>query len=242
MAESLGFKTLPLGNNYGFGGAIMRALARMDADFVLVCNPDVVVGTESVKALLAAAQRYSDTDIFVPALLRVDGRPFFRFETKVKPASGIKVDAGRILPAGDACVRLISGAVFLVRRKEFLSFGFDPHIFLYFEDDDLALSYWAAKRAIVYVPEAQFLHVGNGSSSPSPALDILKGQSFGWSLGYTMTKHKTGDIRTVLRSARLKYWGALLSGRRGRARYHQALIEGVKRFLRGERAPYLPEQ
>ncbi|MFN3868434.1 MAG: glycosyltransferase [Hyphomicrobiaceae bacterium] len=235
VARALGYRTLPLPANYGYGGAIMRGLKAIETELVLIANPDVRVGRPAVLTLLDAARRYAEADVFVPAIRKPDGAAFFRFESRFEPRA-----TRREIPSGDACIRTLSGAAMLVRRRQFLEHGFDPRIFLYFEDDDIGIAYGRQQRAIVYIPDAVVQHGGDASSARSRATEDLKALSFGWSWGYVMRKHDLGDVATARRSAMLKLVGALMTLRFERARRQRLVIEGLDRFASGAPAPYLP--
>lgn len=225
VAESLGFLVLRLERNIGFGGAIMRGLASLDHDFVFVANPDVKADLSAVSTLLEAAARYPEADVFVPSIRNDDGSLFFRFESQFEPRA-----RHRQPPEGEACIRTISGAALLVRREPFLANGFDAGIFLYFEDDDLSLRYAAARRAIIYVPQAEVGHAANKSSAPSRRTDRLKNLAFGWSWGYVMSKHGMGDVRATRRYLLWRALRAALTLRPARARRHLEVREGLARF------------
>lgn len=235
VAAELGYAMLALDANYGFGTAIMRGLAQIDDELTFIANPDLEIGPDGLAALEAAAARYPECDLFVPAITKADGTPFFRFESRFETRA-----PHRIPPDGECCIRALSGAAMLVRTRSFETHGFDPNIFLYFEDDDLALAYARDKRPIIYVPEAVARHAGNASSTPSAAIERLKNVSFGWSWGYVMEKHGLGKARAALREMRLKHALALASLRFRRARRHAQVAEGLKAYLRGEKAPYSP--
>jgi N-acetylglucosaminyl-diphospho-decaprenol L-rhamnosyltransferase len=235
VAEGLGFRVLALDANHGFGSAIMKGLAALDDELVLVVNPDLSTDEAALEALIDAAQRYPEADLFVPAILKPDGTSFFRFESRFEPRA-----VHREPPEGEACIATMSGAAFLVRRSSFLTHGFDPAIFLYFEDDDLSLSYAAARRPIIYLPQTRVIHAGNVSSVPNRATDRLKNISFGWSWGYVMMKHRCGDPAASARGLILKMLGALLTFRFSRLRRHAETREGLLAFLAGRKAPYSP--
>lgn len=235
VAAALGYRVLALAQNHGYGRAIMHALAHMDADLVFIANPDVRASDDTLAALVDAAQRYPDADLFVPRLLRDDGSEFFRHADRFE--AGVR---DRAIPEGDACIRTLSGAALLVRRASFLTHGFDPNIFLYFEDDDLARGYAKAKRPIVFVAAAQARHAGDSSSAPSREIEALKSLSFGWSLGYVLTKHRLGILRREIAGACVKCAGAVLTLRFGRARRMWLVLRGLMRFASGRPAPALP--
>ena len=237
IAAALGYRVLALARNHGYGRAIMHALAHMDADLVFIANPDVRASDATLAALADAAQRYPDGDLFVPRLLRDDGSEFFRHADRFE--GGVR---DRVIPEGDACIRTLSGAAMLVRRASFLTHGFDPNIFLYFEDDDLARSYATARRPIVFVAAAQAHHAGDSSSKPSREIEALKSLSFGWSLGYVLTKHRLGKLRGEIVAAGVKCTGAILTLRFGRARRMWRVLRGLSRFAAGRPAPALPRE
>ncbi len=235
VAARLGYRVLALEVNYGFGTAIMCGLEQLEDDLVFIANPDLEIAAADLERLVAAAERYPDADLFLPALEKADGSLFFRCESRFEPRA-----RDRQPPQGECCIRTPSGAAMLVRRKSFLAHGFDARIFLYFEDDDLGLSYARDKRAMIYVPQARARHAGNLSSASSPALEARKNISFGWSWGYVMEKHGLGLAAAALQETRRRRLGALLTLRWRRARRHAGVAEGLRRYLRGERAPYLP--
>lgn len=235
-AEALGFRVLRLERNIGFGGAIMRGLSTLEHEFVFIANPDVKAEAGAVSILIDAARRYPEADIFVPAIRNDDGGLFFRYESQFEPRA-----RHRKPPEGEACIRTISGAALLVRRAAFVENGFDPGIFLYFEDDDLSLRYAKAHRPMVYIPRAEVGHAANKSSSPSRRTDRLKNLAFGWSWGYVMHKHGMGDARRTRRYLLWRAFRAALTLRPTRARRHLEIREGMARFLEAKGWPTLAD-
>ncbi|WP_285670108.1 glycosyltransferase family 2 protein, partial [Paralimibaculum aggregatum] len=188
VGAELGYRVIRLPANKGFGRGVMAGLAAVETELALVVNPDVAVDAAAVAALAAAAAEFPDCDLFVPKLVDEDGEVFFRHESSLEPRL-----SRRDVPEGTACIPMISGAAMLVRVRGFLDFGgFDPAIFLYFEDDDLALRYRAARRPIIFVPAARVLHLGDRSSGGDPSASRIKDRSFGWSRAYLMAKHRRG--------------------------------------------------
>jgi N-acetylglucosaminyl-diphospho-decaprenol L-rhamnosyltransferase len=63
------------------------------------------------------------------------------------------------IPTGDACLPFLSGACLLIRRETFLALGgFDPAIFLFYEDDDLCRRMRDAGHSLVHVDAAEARH------------------------------------------------------------------------------------
>ncbi len=236
VARGLGYRVLSLGENQGFGRAVMEGLRAVDTELALVINPDARIDRKGVMALLAAARAHADCDLFVPRLVDADGEVFFRHESSLEPRL-----SRRDVPEGTACIPMISGAAMLIRVRPFLAFGgFDPAIFLYFEDDDLALRYRAARRPIIFVPEAVALHLGDRSSGVDPEANRVKDVSFGWSRAYLMRKHGRGNRAACLAGmlGKLPVYAVSLRGQRLRRQIGR--IRGFMAAMAGRRAPYLP--
>lgn len=233
-AAALGYGVLAMGANAGYARAVNAGLRCANTPFVLIANPDLRLAPGCLKALLAAAKRYRDADIFVPRILKTDGREFFRFETRFEPR--VK---NRRPPAGDACIIAVSGAILLVRREAFLvAGGFDENIFLYFEDDDIGFRYRAARRAIVFVANAECEHLGDKSSAGAPELSTLKSKSLGWSWAYVMSKHGAGHRWAALGkiAAKTAFHTGTLQVRK--AHRDAAILSGFVAAMRGRPAPF----
>ncbi len=238
VAERLGLRVLRMPANFGYGRAIMAGLAQVDSEFALILNPDACVDAAGVAALLEAARRYPGCDLFVPRIVDGDGRETYRVETSFEPRQ-----RDREPPTGEACIPVISGAAMFVRVAPFVAFGgFDPAIFLYFEEDELCFRYRAARRPIVYVPSATVTHLRDSSSSSDGGTSRLKDMSFGWSLAYVMKRHGGGSrwLALVRMAAKLPVY--LVSGRWQRLQRQRGRIAGFVGALRGRSAPFMPDE
>lgn len=235
-ARRLGFDVLRLERNVGFGMGVMAGLEHTDAEFALVLNPDITLRPDTEAELMAAARRWPDCDLFVPRLIGSDGHTFFRYETRFEPRT-----RDRRPPEGDCCIPMISGAAMLVRRERFLAFGgFDPEIFLFFEDDDLAIRYARARRPVIHVHGAVAEHAEGSSSAGDVAASRIKEESFGWSMMYFGAKHfgRSGWRDIVAMSLKLAVYA--VSGRGARVRRQQFRLRGAWAWVRGRRAPFRP--
>jgi GT2 family glycosyltransferase len=178
-----------MGYNSGYSRAINVGLKAISTPLAIITNPDVAFRASDIDALVSASNRYLDAFVFVPRLFRDSGEEHFRFSGKYEPRTSEKP------PQDDACIPMLNGAVLLVRRKEFLEFGgFDNNIFLYFEDDDLAMRMRRAKTPIIFVASSRFKHLGNQSTTPTKKVSALRCQAFGWSWAYFMRKHGIGSL------------------------------------------------
>lgn len=178
---------LPLESNRGYGGGMNAAVASLPAgvEWILISNPDVVLGSGSIDLLVAAGTASPDIGAVGPAIitngeiypsaravpsLRTGighalfaniwiGNPWsraYRNDTETQP---VRRDAG-----------WLSGACLLVRRSAFEEVGgFDPEFFMYFEDVDLGYRLSKAGYRNVYEPAATVTHSGAHSTDAESA-------------------------------------------------------------------------
>lgn len=93
-------------------------------------------------------------------------------------------------PPYDQEMPVLSGAALLVRMADFNSIGgFDPDIFLYYEDDDLSLRLRSSCGPLMFIRKARIVHDGGNSSGSD--LEILRKKSYwvGYSRVYASLKH-----------------------------------------------------
>lgn len=94
-------------------------------------------------------------------------------------------------PEVDCDIPILSGACIFVRREHFERIGgFDPGIFLFHEDDDLALRLRQAGVRLRIASKAVVDHAEGNSSVRSVESGRIKGEAMGRSLVYVMNKHK----------------------------------------------------
>ena len=184
VSKSFGAQYVPLPRNVGYGSAINAAAKGLPAsiEWILVVNPDVVLGVGSVDVLVATLAGDSTIaavgpltttsagDVYpsarsVPSLRTGVGHALFvnlwvgnpwtrayRNDTQSEP---VRRDAG-----------WLSGACVLVRRSAFDKIGgFDEGYFMYFEDVDLGYRLGKAGYRNVYEPDATAIHTGAHSTS-----------------------------------------------------------------------------
>ena len=182
VARANGAGYLPLVANPGYGGAINAAVKCLPAaiEWILVSNPDLVLGAGSVDFLLATGDSNPSIAAVGPAImtnheiypsarsipsLRTGighalfaniwlGNPWTRAYRKDSQYEAIRREAG-----------WLSGACVLVRRSAFESLGgFDETFFMYFEDVDLGYRLGKAGFRNVYEPAAVVEHSGAHST------------------------------------------------------------------------------
>ena len=146
--------------NQGFGATVNDAVARSDADFVLVLNSDTEVDKDFLPLLCAAF--VADPQLAV-----------------ISPASrgSIRYDSDRYMrrPGGHIQAFRFQGYAFLIRRKVFMEMGgFDPEFGRgYFEDTDLGRRLIQRGWCIGVHPDAYIHHKGGGSFGRGRAYRVL---------------------------------------------------------------------
>ncbi len=187
IAQSLGATIVRLEANAGFGTANNAGIVTASTSYVLFLNPDAKLRPGCLEALITAADKHEDALLLVPTLIRADGT---RFE---KWSSPICAPAFKPQENTDETIRDIafaSGAVILARREALVRMGgFDPAIFLYFEDDDLSRRVLDQKGRILHVVDAVADHTGNVSSPASPEMTGMKQWHMAWSERHVRLKH-----------------------------------------------------
>jgi len=176
------------GGNLGYGAAANHGAEGGAEPFILVCNPDIVLGAGSVDRLLEASQRWPRAGALGPAIF-TEGvlYPSARELPVIGHGIGHALLA-RLWPDNpwtrtyrrndlmpvERVAGWLSGACLLLRRKAFEEVGgFDPRYFMYFEDVDLGDRLARHGMVSVYVPTARVDHVG-GTTTRRHSLRMLK--------------------------------------------------------------------
>ncbi len=133
--KAQGLRLLTPGRNLGFGTACNLGAAEVTSDYLLFLNPDARLEPDALTKLLSAAASHPEASALGPMLMSEDGSLGYKRRSFLNRADAAPVDPGpdpRPVPS-------LSGAAMLIRRRAFEAVGgFDPDIFLYYEDDDLA--------------------------------------------------------------------------------------------------------
>lgn len=171
------------GANLGYGGGANRGVAALpdEVGWVVVANPDIEWGADSLDILLDATTRWPDGGSFGPLIREPDGAVYP--SARLLPSLGRGIGhgtLGRVWPANpwtrsyrqsDTAVTertagWLSGSCLLLRRAAFHAVhGFDERYFMYFEDVDLGDRIGRAGWQNVYVPSAEVTHVGGHATS-----------------------------------------------------------------------------
>lgn len=173
--ENLGFAT---GNNVGIG--------KSRGEYLLLLNPDTIVHSGSLDALVKFMDENADVGVCGPKLLNTDG-------TTQPSARGFPTLRGvvhcftimRAIPIFHRCynswmmrdfahdkqtdVDQVMGAALMVRRSIFEALGgMDESFFMYYEEVDLCYRIKQSGWRVVFTPKAVITHRGGQSVGQIP--------------------------------------------------------------------------
>ncbi len=170
----------PENPGYGSGANIGVAALPDECDWVVVCNPDIVVTPDTIEVLLTEAQSHPDVGALGPAISNEDGSLYP--SARALPTLGVGIGhalLGVAWPHNPWTIAYrgdyrgndtresgwLSGSFLLLRREAFVTIGgFDEGYFMFFEDVDLGWRLSEAGYTNMYVPGATAIHQGGHST------------------------------------------------------------------------------
>ena len=215
VARAAGATWSSTGSNVGYGGAANQGAASESATslpYLLVCNPDVELGRDSVARLAQALDADPRVGLAGPKLLNADGSVYPSARTFPDLVSAIGHGLlGSVAPNNRftrryqlldwdhgraARVDWVSGACFLARRDAWAAVGgFDPAYFMYMEDVDLCWRMSQAGWSVAYAPEAEATHLQGVSTNRHPYRMLAAHHRSMWRFAWRTT---TGRRRAAL--------------------------------------------
>jgi len=213
-------------HNLGFGVACNEGASEAKTEFLLFLNPDAMLMPDTLDRLVEAADRYPRASALNPRIAESDGRPYFKRKSYLMPRCEWMP---RGWPEADREVTVLHGAAFFVRRSAFEAVGgFDPEIFLFHEDDDLARRLKAECGPLMFIREPLVQHGGGSSSARTAEIAALKAWHMGHSRVYAARKHRQRLARTrALTQATLQLISPLVVFSRRKRAKQVALLSGV---------------
>jgi GT2 family glycosyltransferase len=166
-------------SNEGYGRACNRALVAASGRWLLLLNADTSLTREALKGMIRFMGEHPDAGLCGPRLNRDDGQaqayafgddPSLWYLLKRKLS---RIALGKPLhnwsETEARSVDWVSGACLLARREAVDQVGgFDPGIFLYFEDNDWCLRMRKAGWRVYHVPGVSVKHVHGRSVCQNP--------------------------------------------------------------------------
>ena len=178
---------IKLDKNFGFGTACNAGAELAQTPLLFFVNPDAQLGESAIETLLDAATCYPERSVFNPRILHANGRLNLRAPSRF---DGRAPGTRAATPDGDIQLSVLSGAAIFIRRTHFSELGgFDPEIFLFFEDDDLSLRLRQNGFGLYHIHNSTVIHSGRASTAPSPALTRFKNYHWMKSYAHVSEKH-----------------------------------------------------
>lgn len=174
--------------NPGFAAAVNRVAKRLDADYILVLNPDCILEPDALAQLKTALENDPHAALAGPAVRDALGRMqratvrrfptpwkslmtasgLWRLGRRLPVFHGVEVDVSSSDAAAQIC-EAVGGACMFLRRDAFAEVGFFDEQYL-MHCEDLDLMYRLAKNGwhCLYVPLAGSVHLQGLSSRSRP--------------------------------------------------------------------------
>ena len=173
--------------NLGFGTASNQGAALAKTTYLMFLNPDTQIQGNAIPTLLSALNDHKKVIAVSPKVTDASGRQHFRHNSLLFPASANKLIYSK--PTENQLVPLLSGPAFLITKSIFDQIGgFDEKIFLYHEDDDLFVRL-GKLGGLMYIHNAEVMHLQGQSSARTPENAALKAYFMGQSRVYVLRKH-----------------------------------------------------
>lgn len=173
-------KVIPLDRNYGFTGGYNRALAKIEADYYVLLNDDVMVGKGWINPVIKLMAKDKNIAVCQPKILSYIDKNKFEYAG----AAGGYIDylgypfcAGRVFDTtendmgqynDEREIFWASDAAMFVRSDVFRELkGLEESFFAHMEEIDFC---WRAKNAgykVMYCPDSTVYHYGGGTLSKS---------------------------------------------------------------------------
>jgi hypothetical protein len=169
--------------NEGFGAGCNRAIARLDARYILLLNPDARVSAETLLRCMCFADEHRDVGIIGCRILLPDGTLdrackrgiptplnalcYFTKLDRLFPSSRVigGYNATYVAENDVADVGAVVGAYMWVRAEVFEQIGtFDETFFMYGEDLDVCFRAGEAGWRVTYLGDCSVYHVKGASS------------------------------------------------------------------------------
>jgi N-acetylglucosaminyl-diphospho-decaprenol L-rhamnosyltransferase len=182
-------RVVEAGGNLGFSRANNLGIAATGGDLVLLLNPDTIVPPGALQALIRGLLA-EDAAVAGPRLVDGDGFPELSFGPPISPWGELvqklrlALYVRRVRPVVRYIDRLsrqagvrawVSGACLLVRRTALEAVGgLDERYFMYTEDVDLCTAVRARGGAVVFVPQAEVVHLRGRSAGRNPDTERLR--------------------------------------------------------------------
>ncbi len=174
-------RLLELSENVGFAAGINAALRNVDAEYVVLLNPDTVVPPRALETMVAFLAGHPRVGAVGPRLISPDGSAqtsYRRFPTLRSVARSLVLRDPVIALAVESPhpVDYVVGACIATRRDVLESVGLlDEGFFLYSEEVEWCWRVWRSGRQVWHLPSAVVTHVSGASAETRDGCEIVRG-------------------------------------------------------------------
>lgn len=184
---------IALDENVGFARANNVGIRATATPYVLLLNPDTVPAPNAIATLVQQLASQPAAAAAGPRLVDAAGVAELSFGWTISPLGELRQKLvgslyRRRLPGVRRAVERwtrtpgrrhwVSGACLLVRRADLEAVGLlDERYFMYTEDVDLCVSLRSRGKAILYLPDAEVVHLGGRSARRNPQTERLRRRS-----------------------------------------------------------------
>jgi GT2 family glycosyltransferase len=186
-------------DNIGLAAGNNAPLGKCQGDYVLILNPDTALRPDTLAQLVTFLDRNPDVGVVGPKNVYEDGTPHSSFHRhwgllhvlvwRVLPFRFTRSLYDRFSKYEREDKLFVSGACLMIRRDLFERIGgYDPEYFLTVEDAcDVCIRARKSGARVVFMPEAEVVHLGGRSGSHAPYIVVWQGY---YGTIYHFLKHK----------------------------------------------------
>ena len=205
------------GNNYG----IRFLKDKYDSDYILLCNPDTIIGEESIMALEAFLITHPNYVIVAPFMLNTKGEKQYNTAFRIPKLNEYILSLGvvtnklrksfyyqNIQNISDEYmdVGAVSGSLFMMDTEKMIKHGmYDESIFLYCEEVSLGIKLAKSGLKTALLPQRSFIHNHSVSINKTMKSNVKKHKQ--------LMKSKLYVIKNVYKANHLQYGIAFVLSR-----------------------------
>jgi N-acetylglucosaminyl-diphospho-decaprenol L-rhamnosyltransferase len=192
-AQWPGVRLVEAGGNLGFARGNNLGIKASESEYVLLLNPDTILASDAISVLVRGLVAHPEAAAAGPRLVDANGFAELSFGWTIGPLGELRqkivgtLYRQRWAPVVQRVERWtreagprewVSGACLLVRRRDLEAVGLlDERYFMYTEDVDLCLALRKRGRAILFLPQAEVVHLRGRSAERNPRTEEMRRQS-----------------------------------------------------------------
>ena len=192
------------------------ALEKAKNEYILITQPDVTFGKDTIKELIEATGRYENFGLLAPLIYENNQYSLFNSLDLPLTKNGELVEDKKtkkiknIIPSGDFCAEAVSATTMLLRKSILKKIGgWDENIYTYLEDLDLCVKLRRSKYQLIKIKSSIVNHIGFGSHKNENVIksELSRNWHFVWSSLYFRQKYSSNKnfIKFIIQNL-IKYF------------------------------------